>query len=130
MTYLKVVPNWKTQRTNYEYSRNEYTPSVDITEHPEGFRLEFDLPGFTREDLKITVNDKVLTVTGTRERKLEESEDKYFRHYERPCGTFNRSFRLPDYVDDTSVKAAYAQGVLTLELAKKEEAKPHTIEIK
>jgi len=130
MTFLRVAPRWR--RDDYANGRTDstYTPSVDIVEHADGFTLDFDLPGFTREDLKVSVNEGVLTVTGTRARKETAEDEKYFRHFERPYGTFSRSFRLPEYVDGESVKATYVQGVLTLELQKKEEAKPYTIEIK
>ncbi|MCD6307453.1 MAG: Hsp20/alpha crystallin family protein [Candidatus Latescibacteria bacterium] len=130
MTFLRVAPGLR--RDDYASGRTDstYTPSVDIVENADGFTVDFDLPGFTREDLKVSVNEGVLTVTGTRARKEMDGDEKYFRHFERPYGTFSRSFRLPDYVNDESVNAVYVHGVLTLELQKKEEARPHTIEIK
>ena len=128
MTYLKVIPGLRT-RTTTARREYDYNPAVDIVEDKDSFSLEFDLPGLRKDDIKITVNEGVLAVSGERKRDAEEDE-KNFRHFERNVGTFSRSFRLPDYVDGDSIKAAYKNGVLRLVLPKKAEAKPYTIEIK
>ena len=127
MTVLRYVPR---KRNCYiTYGRNTaWTPDVDIIEGEDKFSLEFDLPGFKKNDFVINVKDGVLHING--ERKIEVSEDeKYFRHLERQSGEFERSFRLPDHVDGEKIKASYKSGVLKLELPKKEEAKPFTIQI-
>jgi len=95
----------------------------------EAYALEFDLPGFTKEDIKVSVDDGLLKVSGERARNVEKDE-RYYRYFERPEGTFTRSFKLPSHVNGESIKATYTNGVLRLELPKKEEAKPHAIEIK
>ena len=128
MTYVTFKPRWKPVSTNARHT-SEYHPSVDIVETGEAYELEFDLPGFTRDDIKVSVNDGVLKVSGERTRNVEKNE-RYYRYFERPEGTFSRSFTLPDHVDGEGIKATYTNGVLGLELPKKEDAKPHTVKIK
>ena len=107
---------------------NVWNPAVDIIEDNDIFLIELDLPGFKKSDFTITVKEGVLTLNG--ERKRKESEDgEHYRYFERPVGAFERSFRLPEHVDGEKVKASYKNGVLKLELPKKEEARPHTIQI-
>jgi len=128
MTLLRVLPRRKegidTGRIDVDL-----VPAVDIIESKETFTIHFDLPGLEKDEIKVSVNDKVLSVTGERKNPASENET-YYRYYERPDGTFSRSFKLPDHVDGNAVKASYKNGVLSLELPKKEEAKPKTIEIK
>jgi HSP20 family protein len=124
MTLVRYLPKNETRT----YSRT-WKPAADIIESNEGFTITLDAPGFEKDDFTVKVHEGVLTVTG--ERKREEAEDtKLFRYYERPTGTFERSFRLPDYIDHESINGSYENGVLAVELKKKEEAKPHTITIK
>jgi len=128
MALLKYAPRFT---TNSETGRQDSTwiPAVDIIEGKDGFTLEFDLPGFTKEAFKISVENDVLTVHG--ERKLSSSEDtKLYRFFERPSGVFERSFRLPDYLDGGTIAASYENGVLKLEIPRKLETKPVTIPVK
>ena len=105
------------------------TPDTDITENNDGFTLTLDLPGLGKDEVSVKVNDGILTVSG--ERTREEAEDQnHYHHYERPTGPFERSFRLPDYIDSEHITAKNENGVLTLSLPKKEEAKPHTVKVK
>jgi len=128
MTLVRYTPRWRTG-TVTENTRNDFNPAVDIVEGENAFNIVFDLPGIEKNDINISVNEGVLTVNG--ERKITESSDeKYFRNFERPGGKFSRSFRLPDYVDENTIKTSYNNGVLNLDLARKEEAKPRTIEVK
>ena len=127
MAVLRYLP---TARTYYgTHAKNTaWTPDVNIVEGEDKFILELDLPGFKQDDFTINVREGVLAISG--ERKIEVPEDeKYFRHLERHSGTFERSFRLPEYVDGDKIGASYKYGVLKLELPKKEKAKPHTIQI-
>jgi HSP20 family protein len=107
----------------------QWTPPVDIVEREEGFTLTFDLPGFTREDIELHVRESILHVTGERPAP-ERTEGKYYRYYERPGGTFERTFRIPEHVDAGGIEAAYENGVLTLTLPRSAEAQPRTITIK
>ena len=124
MTYVRLVPATESKKI-----QKTWNPGADIVESKEGFTLTFDVPGVSKEEISVKIHDGVLTVSG--ERKREEIKDeKLFRYYERQDGSFTRSFRLPDFINSDAIKASYENGVLTLELQKKEEAKPHTITIK
>ena len=130
MTYLKYAPRRQAQERAHRSSA-EWTPPVDIVEREDVYTLEFDLPGFERDDLDVSVKDGVLTVTGERKfSRPADEETKYFRFYERAGGTFTRSFNLPKQVDAENIAAQYKNGVLSLTLAKREEAKPYSVTIK
>ena len=100
-----------------------WLPPVDIVETPEALELRADMPGLKATDLDIKVENGVLTIRG--ERKDEhEAKGATYHTYERRYGTFARSFALPKLIDGENVKAKYIDGVLTLTLPKKAEAKP------
>lgn len=105
-----------------------WRPNVDVYENEGGYVLKADLPGMSKEDIKIDVNDGTLTIKG--EKKLEEKteKDNYVR-VERSYGTFMRSFTLTDDVDTENIEATYKDGVLEITLTKKEEAKPKEIQV-
>jgi len=128
MTFLTFKPGLK-NRAIYTERTDELITPVDIVENDSAYVLEFDVPGFGKENINVAVIEGVLTVKGERKRTVETNE-KYFRYFERPEGTFGRSFTLPGHVDVDALKASYANGVLRLEIPKKEEEKPHVIEIK
>jgi HSP20 family protein len=103
-------------------------PSVDVFENPTGYEVKAELPGMKKDDIKITVEENVLTIQG--EKKLEqETQKKNVQLNERYNGKFRRCFRLPGEVRAGGIKASYKDGVLTVELPKAEEAKPKEIEI-
>jgi HSP20 family protein len=107
----------------------EWAPAVDIEETEDSFVVTADVPGMTQKDIKITLNDGVLTLSG--ERKQEKTDKKRGSHrVERFHGMFTRSFALPTSVDAEKVKATYREGVLSVNLPKREEAKPKQIEVK
>jgi len=127
MTLARYYPGLKNVYRTIDRN-NVWNPAVDIIENNDIFLIEIDLPGFKKSDFTITVKEGVLTLNG--ERKRKESEDgEHYRYFERPVGTFERSFRLSENVDGEKVKASYKSGVLKLELPKKEETKPRTIQI-
>ena len=124
MAIVRLLP--KTE--NPTYTRT-WQPKADIVESKDGFTVTLDVPGFAKEDLKVKAHDGLLTVHGNKERETVE-DSKLFRYYERPTGKFERTFRLPEYIETESIDGIYENGVLTIELKKKEEAKPHIITIK
>lgn len=128
MAYVIVNPR---SRSTDTYSSPEacWTPAVDILERDDAYVIDLDMPGFERDDFKIAVQDDLLTVTADRNRQEPENED-YYRYFERPTGKISRSFRLPNSVDSQNIAAAYKNGVLTLEVRKREETKPRSIEVK
>ena len=105
-----------------------WAPPVDISETPDQLVFHVELPGFTQEDLKLRAENGVLTLEG--ERKFEkESEKKAYHRVERAYGRFVRAFSLPVNVDPEKIHATLVDGVLTVELPKREEAKPKSIPI-
>jgi HSP20 family protein len=106
----------------------EFLPPVDILENEQDIVLKAEVPGVKAEDLKITLENNVLTFTGERKFKEEEKEENYHR-VERRYGKFTRSFNLPVGVAVDSVNATFENGVLTITLPKREEYKPKQITI-
>lgn len=106
-----------------------WTPAVDIYE-TEGrdVVVKAELPDMSREDIEVTVEHQTLTVKGVRKAPTDVSEDRY-RRLERRYGTFSRSFSLPPTVDASKVSADYRNGVLTVKLPFREEARPRTVNI-
>jgi HSP20 family protein len=106
-----------------------WTPSCDIYEDAEGVTLRFELAGVEPKDVDVRFENGVLTVRG--ERKLESDEKRANYHrIERSYGTFTRSFSLPGTLDPERIKAETKNGVLSITLPKKAEAKPRAIQVK
>ena len=112
-----------------ELGQSEWSPRVDISEKDDNFLVTAELPGMKKDDIKITMQDGVLTIRG--EKKYEkETEEKNVHLRERRYGSFMRSFRLPTPVNNQKIDASFKDGILNLTLPKAEEAKPKEIEIK
>jgi HSP20 family protein len=115
-------------RTGTGNGGSTWMPPVDVTEADDELVLAFDLPGLAEDEITIELDDNVLTVSGSRERKYEHKGDNYYR-WERRHGQFARSVALPSGVDEDKIKAVYEHGVLEIHVPKPEQAKPRTIEI-
>ena len=111
-----------------EVSTRTWAPPVDIYENGDNLVLKAELPGINPDDVEIRVEDNTLYLKGERKFEKEVKEQNYHR-VERSYGTFTRTFSLPNSVDADKVAANYKDGVLTLTMPKKEEAKPKTIKI-
>jgi HSP20 family protein len=111
-----------------EVSTRTWAPPVDIYENGDNLVLKAELPGLSPEDVEIRVQDNTLYLKGERKFEKEVEEQSYHR-VERSYGTFTRTFSLPNSIDADKVAANYKDGVLTLTMPKKEEAKPKTIKI-
>jgi HSP20 family protein len=107
----------------------EWAPSVDISEDEKEWLVKADLPEVKKQDVKVTVEDGVLAISGERKSEKEEKDKKYLR-IERSYGNFARSFTLPDGADGSKVSAEFKDGVLKVRLPKSEKVKPKTIEVK
>ena len=107
----------------------EWLPLVDITEDDKQYLIKAELPEVKKEEVKVTVENGVLTLSGERKFEKEEKDKKYHR-IERAYGSFTRSFTVPDDADDSKVSAEFKDGVLTVRLAKDEKARPKSIEVK
>jgi HSP20 family protein len=105
-----------------------FLPPVDIYEDEHKLRLKLEVPGVSQQDLDVQIENNTLTVRGERKLEQEEKEENFHR-IERRYGSFSRSFTLPSTIDSASVKAAYENGVLRIDLAKRAEAKPRQIKV-
>lgn len=104
-----------------------WNPSVDFRENDSELLFTIELPGFEKSEIDISLNNGVLTISG--ERKFDEENRKEYRRVERWYGKFNRSFRLPETVDAEKVEANLKNGLLTVRLPRKEEARPRQIPV-
>ena len=105
-----------------------WAPRTDLVETEDSYRLHLDVPGMTKDDLKINYQDNQLTVSGERTSDRTDEGEEYVR-VERSFGQFYRSFSLPRTVDAEGISAAYENGVLTITVPKTEDVKPRQIEI-
>jgi len=106
----------------------EWAPPVDITEDEKEFLIKAELPGLTKDQVKVTVENGVLSISG--ERKVEKEEKtKKFHRIERAYGSFVRSFALPDGTDGTKVDAEFKEGLLSVRVLKTEKTKPKSVPI-
>ena len=107
----------------------EWAPLVDIVEDDKDYVIKAELPGLKKEEIKVGVQDDVLTISG--ERKYEKEEkDKKFHRIERAFGSFMRSFTIPDDSDGEKVSAEFKDGILRVHLPKTEKVKPKQVEVK
>jgi HSP20 family protein len=107
----------------------DWSPSVDIVESEKEYLIKAELPEVKKEDVKVAVEDGVLTIQGERKQEKEEKGKKYHR-IERSYGCFERSFTLPDDADGAKISADFKDGILNVHLSKSEKAKPKSIEVK
>lgn len=120
---LGTAPTWQA-------NDQTFFPLVDVVETENAFVATADLPGLKKEDIEISVEDGVLSISG--ERKLEtetNGEGKSFKRIERAYGRFSRSFTLPQGIDPQKVEATFGEGVLKLTLPKNEIVKARKISI-
>jgi HSP20 family protein len=132
-----------TQRLNHIFGRSlvsrdkesekislaEWAPAVDVSETDNEYTIKAEIPEVKKEDVKVTMQDGMLTIQGERKQEKEEKGKRYHR-VERSYGSFLRSFELPANVDEARAKADFKDGVLSLTLPKTEKAKPKAIEVK
>ncbi len=105
-----------------------WVPAMDLTETEDHFVLRADLPGLGEEDVKLEVEDRVLTIAGER-RSEHEVKKGGFHRVERGSGSFSRSLTLPEGVDPDAIAASFDKGVLEVRIPKPEERKPRRVEI-
>lgn len=121
--------NFEGENGSESLAAGNFVPAVDVYEDAQKVVLKLEVPGIRREDLDIRVEGRTLTVRGERKFESEEKEENFHR-IERRYGSFVRSFTLPATVDTESIDAQSNEGVLTISLAKKPEAKPKQIQVK
>jgi HSP20 family protein len=130
----RLFPSWnndslKSFLSNDEFFKNDFfeedslMPAMNVKEHDDDFEIEFAAPGFSKNDFEVTINDHMLNVCGEKKQEREEKDDDYTRK-EFSYNSFRRSLTLPKSVNtEQDVKAIYKNGILKLNLHKKEEAK-------
>ena len=116
-------------RPAYRYYSQGYMPKVDISEDGGNFYFQAEVPGFRKEQVKVTINDEnLLTIKGEMTQE-EKSEDKSYLRIERRAGSFERSFSLPDNIDKDNIEAKFENGLLNVRIQKKEPEQPKVKEI-
>jgi HSP20 family protein len=124
-----TIVRWDPFRDFAYNAPNSWMPPVDIFQTGDHeLVLKAELPDMSREDIDITVENFVLTVKGEKKVSTEVKDDQY-HHAERRYGTFSRSFSLPQTVDANRVSAEYKNGVLTVRLPLREDARPRSIKV-
>lgn len=108
---------------------SQWTPLVDISEDATEYLVKAELPELKKEEVKVSVENGVLTISGERKSEKEEKGKKYHR-IERSYGSFLRSFTLPEAVNADKVSAEFKDGLLSVHLPKDEKARPRSIEVK
>jgi len=107
----------------------DWAPAVDVMETDDEFQIRAELPGVEKKDVKLSVENGVLLISGHREQEKEEKGKRYHK-IERAYGNFARSFTVTETVDAEKVTAEFKNGVLTVRLPKSEKARPKSIEVK
>lgn len=129
-TFGDFTAPWAGHTRDDDVGLTNWAPATDIKETDDALFVYVELPGMKKDDIDISLESGMLTVSGERRFTKDEKTKEDFHRVERFYGKFTRSFRLPRNVDSGKVKASYADGLLTLELPKTEEARPRQIEIK
>ncbi len=106
-----------------------WLPALDVAERDDAFLVKAELPGMKNDDIDISVQGNVLSISGEKKESAEEKDKNYY-HVERRFGSFRRDVTLPAGVDANKIEADYRDGVLTVVLPKSESAKPRRIKIK
>ena len=114
---------------NGDVALPDWSPQVDISEDDNEYLIKADLPEMKKEDVKVTFENGILSISGERKSEKEEKEKKFHR-IERSYGTFLRTFTLPEDADSTKIAAEFKDGVLKVHLPKSPAAKPKPIEVK
>jgi HSP20 family protein len=120
---------FRSDRDDTSLLASTWKPAVDIVEEDEAYVAKVELPGVNKDDVKITMQDNILTIRGEKKEEKKGKEGNAHR-VERYYGSFQRSFSLPTSVKNDRIEAEYRDGILTINMPKAEEAKPKQIEVK
>jgi HSP20 family protein len=123
----EVFQSWP-QQENGTLTSSWY-PACDVFEDKEAIKIVAEVPGVQPQDVKLTLENNLLTIRGEKKQEAEERTERVHR-YERSYGSFERAFSLPSTVDPDRIRANYEHGILTVTLPKSERARPREIEVK
>jgi HSP20 family protein len=126
--YAKAL-RWPHKGSQDLMESGDWAPSVDILETEKEFVIKAEIPGVSKDDVKISVDNGKLTIRGEKKQEKEEKNKKFHR-VEQFYGSFARSFTLPENVDETKIEAAFKNGMLKLQIPKTTVSKPKAIDIK
>jgi HSP20 family protein len=121
-------PFFSLGRLSDEDSLGMWNPAVDLYEKDDQFIIKAELPGVNKDDIKVDLKDRVLTLSGERTYENEVKEENYYRR-ERSYGKFQRAFTLPADVDSEKIKAEFKDGVLQIEVPKPEDRKAKQVTV-
>jgi HSP20 family protein len=131
MTLNRALDEAFAGSTNGNAATRVWVPAIDLVEKKDAYVIRAELPGVDRENIDISFEKNVLTISGQKNALIEAgSEELRVFAAERVSGTFSRSLRMPDYIDGEKIGAEYKDGVLTVTIPKAEIAQPRKIEVK
>lgn len=118
-----IFDDFFTNDLNFGFNERTSLPKVNVLEEKDSFKIEFAVPGFEKEDFKVELNKDLLTISANKSKEEKEEKDKRYSFREFSYSSFTRSFVLPEDVDTDSIDAEYKNGILNLNLKKKEAVK-------
>ena len=124
----EAFSNWPFQQENGSITSSWY-PACDVFEDKDAVKIVAELPGVKPEDVKLSLENNLLTIRGEKKQDAEEKNERVHR-YERSYGAFERTFSLPSTVDPDRIVADYQHGILTVSIPKVERARPREIPVK
>lgn len=122
------LERWAQLNEEGETSISRWEPQTNIVEKDDNYLVSVELPGVSKDDVKITMVDNALTIKGEKN-QIDKVDEKNYYRIERNFGAFQRTFRLKEQVDINKIHATFKDGILTIDLVKKEEVKPKEITI-
>jgi HSP20 family protein len=126
--YMRAM-SWPANQGQELIVTGDWSPRVDISETDSEFQIKVEIPDIKKEDVKVRVDNGVLTIQGERKQEKDEKGKKFHR-IERYYGNFIRSFTLPDNVDETKIGATFKDGMLNLQVPKSTRKNHNAIEVK
>ncbi|MES3628588.1 MAG: Hsp20/alpha crystallin family protein [Longimonas sp.] len=126
--FNRLFPTSEGNGDRSESTARMWAPRTDMVETADNYEIHLDLPGMSKDDLKINMQERQLTVSGERRHEARNEDDEFVR-VERAFGHFHRSFTLPQSIQEDNIEAAYEDGVLKITVPKAEESKPRQISI-
>ena len=126
--FTSLFENFAETPGKEQLTAGSFVPAVDVYEDEHNLVLKLEIPGVNEEDLNVSLENNLLTVSGERKFEKEEKEENFHR-IERRYGSFMRTFRLPSTVDAEKVDAGYDKGLLKITIGKRAEAKPKQIKV-
>jgi HSP20 family protein len=119
---------WPFQSEQNGALTSAWLPACDVFEDREAVKIMAEVPGVRPEDVKLSIENNLLTIRGEKKQQAEEKTERVHR-YERSYGTFERTFALPTTVDPEKIAATYSQGILTVTIPKADRARPREIPV-